>query len=49
MLARWDTFFDAILGRESGPIKPDPWSILTICEAVESFRRARYFPGGFPL
>ena len=24
--------FEVILGRENGPIKPDPWSILSICQ-----------------
>lgn len=32
MLAPWSRYFDVILGRESGPIKPDPWSIQTICQ-----------------
>ncbi|MDE0735298.1 MAG: HAD family hydrolase [Pirellulaceae bacterium] len=47
MLARWDTFFDAILGRESGPIKPDPWSILTICEQWEVSVERVIFLGDF--
>ena len=32
MLARWSGLFEVILGRENGPIKPDPWSILSICQ-----------------
>ena len=35
MLARWPNLFEVILGRESGPIKPDPWSILSICQQWE--------------
>lgn len=35
MLARWPDLFEVILGRESGPIKPDPWSILSICQQWE--------------
>ena len=35
MLARWSDLFEVILGRENGPIKPDPWSILSICEQWE--------------
>ena len=35
MLARWSGSFEVILGRENGPIKPDPWSILSICQQWE--------------
>ena len=32
MLAHLSASFEVILGRENGPIKPDPWAILSICQ-----------------
>ena len=32
MLARWSGLFEVTLGRENGPIKPDPGTILSICQ-----------------
>ena len=31
MLAPLSASFEAVLGRENGPIKPDPWALLSIC------------------
>ena len=35
MLKMLPVSFDPVIGREEGPIKPDPWALLHICELWE--------------
>lgn len=33
MLSQFSHRFDPVISRDDGPVKPDPWAILQICEA----------------